>query len=161
MSKSNLTDRVLRERLIAHTQGGEAFLPIDQILESLSIEQVGIVPDSLPYSLYQQFVHLHRAQADIIDYCLNPEYQAMSWPDDYWPDNTAPQYESEWELVQKEYFSDRKRWCDFLANTDAILTDPIPHAPDHNYLREALLIIEHTAYHTGEMVVLMRLLGIK
>jgi uncharacterized damage-inducible protein DinB len=83
------------------------------------------------------------------------------WPEDYWPDDLAPENSEAWESLKDQYLEDRVRWCDFILTTDQALTDPIPHGNGQTYLREALLIIEHTAYHTGEILVLMRLLGIR
>jgi len=35
----------------------------------------------------------------------------------------------------------------------------IPHGEGQTYLREILLVADHTAYHIGELVVVRRLLG--
>ncbi len=47
-----------------------------------------------------------------------------------------------------------------LLRTEPLHT-PFPWAgkPDQTLLREALLIADHTSYHTGELIVLRRLLG--
>ena len=39
-------------------------------------------------------------------------------------------------------------------------SEPIAHGTGQNMLREALQIADHTAYHTAEIVVIRRLLGI-
>ena len=36
---------------------------------------------------------------------------------------------------------------------------PIPHGTGQTILREAMLIADHNAYHTGEIILLRRLLG--
>ncbi|MGM0588734.1 MAG: DinB family protein [Bacteroidota bacterium] len=156
-----LNQQEFRKRLIRHTQGGEAFVPMDELLTELKISDVGIVPEGVPYSIFQQFSHLCLAQRDIIDFSLNPSHQPLAWPEDYWPDDLAPENSEAWESLKDQYLEDRARWCDFILTTDQALTDPIPHGNGQTYLREALLIIEHTAYHTGEILVLMRLLGIR
>jgi hypothetical protein len=33
---------------------------------------------------------LRITQHDILDFCLNPEYEEMAWPDDYWPASPGP-----------------------------------------------------------------------
>jgi hypothetical protein len=40
------------------------------------------------------------------------------------------------------------------------LTSRIPHGTGQTYLRELVLVADHTAYHLGELVVVRRLLGI-
>jgi uncharacterized damage-inducible protein DinB len=36
----------------------------------------------------------------------------------------------------------------------------IPHGKGQTYLREFVLVADHTAYHVGQLVVVRRLLGI-
>ncbi len=40
------------------------------------------------------------------------------------------------------------------------LTAPLPHGNGQTLLRELLLVLDHTAYHLGELVVVRRALGI-
>jgi len=40
------------------------------------------------------------------------------------------------------------------------LDDVIQHSLDHTILRQVMLVIEHNAYHTGQLLVLCRLLEI-
>jgi uncharacterized damage-inducible protein DinB len=48
-----------------------------------------------------------------------------------------------------------------IADDDSIdLFAPIPHRSGQTYLRELLLVADHTAYHTGQIIVVRRLLGI-
>ena len=52
--------------------------------------------------------------------------------------------------------------CAFLAWLRDAATDllaPLPHGSGQTPLREALLIADHAAYHTGEIILLRRLLG--
>jgi hypothetical protein len=47
-----------------------------------------------------------------------------------------------------------------LATDPAVeLTARIPHGTGQTYLREVLLVLDHNAYHVGELVVVRRLLG--
>lgn len=39
--------------------------------------------------------------------------------------------------------------------------DVVQNGEDQTLLREILLVIEHNAYHTGQLFVLCRLLGVK
>jgi hypothetical protein len=151
-------DTQLRQQLVKHLEGGEAFVPIDDIVGKMPFEKLGIIPYNLPYSFWQQFYHLRYAQYDILDFCRNPNYTAVKWPDDYWPDELAPKNRQEWKETIDAYFSDRAEMAELIANPANDLTKPISHGEGHTLLREVLLIIEHTAYHTGQMLVILRLL---
>ena len=73
----------MKEQLIKHLQGGEAFTPIDQILEEITFEKLGERPYGLPYSFYELFYHIVFAQQDIFEYISNNNYKAPKWPDGY------------------------------------------------------------------------------
>lgn len=159
MPMNDSLDTQLRQQLVKHLEGGEAFVPVDDIVDKMPFEKLGIIPKNLPYSFWQQFYHLRYAQYDILDFCRNPNYAPVKWPDDYWPDEPAPKNRQEWQETIDAYFSERAEMAELITNPANDLTKPIPHGEGQTLLREVLLIIEHTAYHTGQMLVILRLLS--
>lgn len=153
-----MSDQKLRQQLVNHLKGGNAFAPIEKVVEEVPFEKIGVVPNALPYSFYQQFYHIWYAQNDIIQYCRNDDYEAPDWPNDYWPENAAPIDEKEWRNLIQKYFNERDEFCKYLMDSSNDLFKPFPSNNDHNLLREAELIIEHTAYHTGQLYVIERLI---
>jgi hypothetical protein len=117
----------------------------------------GVKPSGLPYSPWQLLEHLRITQADILDFCRNPEYREPSWPDDYWPAASAPGSDEEWEGSIAAFLADRAELAARAAAAD--LFAEIPHGSGQTYLRELLLVADHTAYHVGEMVAARRMLG--
>jgi hypothetical protein len=156
MKKEN--DLQIRNRLVKHLKGGEAFLPIDSILNKVTYEQLGIVPDGLPYSFYQQFYHIWMAQHDILEYCLNSDYRAPDWPEDYWPNEAGPADEDEWMGLVSSYVSEREKLINFIQDKNNDLLEPVSSNENHKLLREILIVIEHTSYHTGQLMIILRLL---
>ena len=150
----------LRTQLTTHLEGGTAFLPIDKFLQKIPFEKLGIKPDGIPYSIWQQFWHLMYAQKDIVDFSLDPNYSEPDWPADYWHDKSAPESEGVWKSAIDEFFADRNRLIQAIQDPSTDLFEPLVNDPTKNLLREALLVIEHNAYHTGQIVVIMRTLGI-
>lgn len=148
-----------KQQLVKHLKGGQAFSPIDKVLEEMPYQKIGIVPDGLPYSFYQLFAHIRIAQLDILEYCTLDDYSAGNWPDDYWPDDSEPDSKKAWNDLTEAYFSERKEFTDLIMKPDSELTKPFKTNKDHNLLRQAELIIEHTAYHTGQLYVIYRLLN--
>lgn len=149
----------LRSRVVQHLKGGQAFSPIEKVIEKVPFEQIGIAPVGLPYSFYQQFYHIRVSQYDILEYCRNKNYQALKWPDAYWPESPAPDNEAEWKDLMQQYFSEREDFCEMITDPANDLFEPFSANPDHNLLREAQLVIEHTSYHTGQLYILSRLLN--
>lgn len=154
---ANQTD--IKQRLVKHIEGGQAFSPIDKVLDEMPFDKVGIVSDGLPYSFYQLFAHIRIAQLDILEYCTSDDYEAQQWPDDYWPDEPAPASREAWNELTEAYFSERQKFCDLILSPDTDLLEPFEANKDHNLLRQAELIIEHSAYHIGQLYVIYRLLN--
>lgn len=150
----------IKKQLVNHLNGGEAFMPLDEVLKEIKFDKLGIRPQDLPYSFYELFYHCWFAQEDILKYFRQSEYKAPDWPKDYWPGQQAPENESEWEELKSSYFKDRKAITEFILQPEIGLLDSVPSSEKHTYLRGILLVIEHTAYHTGQMLVVLRHLGL-
>lgn len=150
----------LRQQIAKHLEGGEAFNPIDSLLEQIPFEKVGIIPEGLPYSIWQQLYHIRYTQLDIIEFSTNPNYEMPKWPDDYWPSNAFPASLKEWEEIKQNYKNERQSFISLLKDESIDLLKPFSHGEGQTLFREAMLVIEHSAYHTGQLLILMRLLNI-
>lgn len=153
-------DKQLREQVVKHLQGGQAFMPIKNMLKEITFDQLGIVPDGLPYSFYQLFYHIRLAQHDILEFSRNPDYQSPDWPEGYWPEEKAPTDEQAWKQLVDAYFEERQQLCDLVSDPENDLFKPIPHGSGQTLFREAILVVEHSAYHTGQLLLILRLLGL-
>ncbi|PKD19351.1 hypothetical protein APR41_16420 [Salegentibacter salinarum] len=149
-----------KEKLIKHLEGGEAFMALEDFIDKIPFEKLGEKPHNLPYSFYELFFHIVFAQKDILEYSNSKNYKTSKWPDDYWPKESAPITEEAWDELKKEYFEDRERFKKFILDADTELNLPVKNSENHSLLREIMLVIEHTAYHTGQMLILLRLLGL-
>lgn len=156
----NAEDKKLREQLVSHINGGMAFMPIEKFINKIPFEKLGIKPEGLPYSFYQQFYHITFAQKDILDFSKDSNYKAPEWPQDYWKQKSAPANEAEWEELKKSYFSERDAFCKMIKDPSIDLYEAFPHGSGQNLFREALLVVEHTAYHTGQLLIIARLLNV-
>jgi uncharacterized damage-inducible protein DinB len=152
-------DEAVREQLARFLSWDEAHTGFDKAVAGLPEPLRGQAPAGLPYSPWQLVEHLRIAQHDLLDFCRNPKYQELEWPDDYWPAAAAPQSAAAWDESLRRFREDRAA-LQALARDRAIdLTARIPHGTGQTYLRELLLAADHTAYHVGELIVVRRLLG--
>jgi uncharacterized damage-inducible protein DinB len=150
----------IRNQLARHLEGGEAFMTVDSLLKKMKFEKLGERPNNLPYSFYELFYHIWFTQRDILIYCTAEIYEEFQWPKDYWPEKRAPDTEAEWHELQQAYFNDRKELSDFLLNPINNLMQPVRSGTNHSLLREILIVIEHSAYHNGQLLIILRHLGL-
>ena len=138
---------------------GNAHASFEDAVADIPHELLGAIPDGLPYSLWQLVEHIRITQADILEFCRNPHYKALAWPDDYWPREKAPAHRGDFKKSVDGVVADRKAFIELLRKAGEGIYTALPHGDGQNLFREALLIIDHTSYHTGEIIVLRRLLG--
>ncbi|MBC6611328.1 DinB family protein [Hymenobacter sp. BT507] len=115
------------------------------------------VPD-MPYTIWQLAEHVRIAQWDILEFSSQEKHESPKWPEGYWPARDANATEEQWQQTLTQIREDRDRFIALLRDPAQDLLAPIPHGTGQTLLREALLIADHTAYHTGEIVMMRRLL---
>jgi uncharacterized damage-inducible protein DinB len=155
-----MTDTALRAQLARALGWDEAHAGFDRVVGGIPPESRGRAPAGLPYSPWQLLEHLRLTQEDILDFCRNPKYRERNWPDDYWPKSAEPPSAETWDRSVSAYRRDRDALAALAQDPSADLYAAIPHGSGQTLLRELLLVLDHTAYHLGEMVVVRRALGI-
>ena len=154
-------EKQIREQLAKHLEGGEAFMPVTEMLRKISFEDVNTRPSNLPYSLYELFYHIVYTQKDIVKFTCSDDYTEPKWPDYYWPKEKICRDKKEWENLKAEYTTDRERLKNFLLDENNALMQAVKNGKgEQTLLRAVMLVVEHTAYHTGQMLVLLRLLNL-
>ena len=152
--------KALRAQLVTYLDWHDAHADFDAAVDGVPADKRGIAPSGLPYSLWQLVEHLRIAQHDILDFCVNPTYEEMQWPDDYWPKSPVPPTAAAWDESIAAYRRDREAMQTLARNPDIDLFAKIPHGSGQTYVREILLVVDHASYHIGQMVLVRRLLGI-
>ena len=161
MNATEHSDPLVRQ-LLSLLAGGNAHATLSDAVKDFPEDRRGAVPAHLPYSAWQLLEHLRITQRDILDFCAPPPggYQPLKWPDRYWPADVAPPEPQDWEQTLAAIDADARSFAALLTAPGADLYKPFPWGTGQNLLREALLVADHNSYHTGELVLLRRLLGI-
>jgi hypothetical protein len=152
----------VKEQLVKLLDGSQAHATFEDAVADFPVALRGVVPTGLPYSAWQIVEHIRIAQHDILAFSDNADgsYKPMKWPQDYWPKESAPPTESAWDKAIANVLRDRKGLEALIeSSSDAGLAEPFAWGEGQTLFREALLVIDHAGYHTGELIVLRRLLG--
>lgn len=149
----------LRSQVINQLTEQYAHIGLEKAVNGLSLEETGIIPEGCAHSIWMLVEHIRIAQYDILDFSRNPDYQALSWPDDYWPENQAPADQPAWEDALATIKNDRDKMIALIGDRNNDLLKPIPHGDGQTLFREAMLIVDHNGYHIGQIVQLRRLMG--
>jgi uncharacterized damage-inducible protein DinB len=154
-----MSDSALRAQLARLLDWEDAHLSFDAAVEEVPPKLRGAAPAGLPYSPWQLIEHLRLTQHDILDFCRNPNYRELHWPDDYWPASAAPPKPADWDESIAQFRRDRAALQSLASDSKIDLFARIPHGSGQTYLRELLLVADHSAYHVGQLVTVRRALG--
>ncbi len=151
------TNKALREHLHDLLRGA-AHPGFEEVISDLPANLRGAKPTGLPHTPWRLLEHMRIAQSDILEFCRNPRHVSPEFPDGYWPSDDAPPHDDAWDKSVAAFSADLKAVQDLLAETPDLFAR-IPDGDGQTFLREALLVADHNAYHLGQIVLIRRLLG--
>jgi hypothetical protein len=149
-------DKALREHVLELLEGKSAHIDIESALKDFPLELINDNVGGSPHTAWQLLEHIRIAQWDILDFCTNPNYKQMKWPEDYWPkgDGTS----ETWRRSVKQILDDIQALRDLVSDEKNDLFAKIPHGDGQTILREALMVADHNAYHLGQLVLVNKML---
>jgi uncharacterized damage-inducible protein DinB len=152
-------DAALRKHLLALLRGGQAHATFDDTVRGFPLDKIGVRPAGLPHSAWELLEHMRIAQHDILIFSRSADYNAIKWPDDYWPRAPKPDRESQWEESAQAVRDDLAEFEKLLQDPARDLYAPFSWGKGQTLLREALLIAAHNSYHLGQLLLVRRALG--
>ena len=164
----------LRTHLTTQLDATVARRSYDEILYSVPPAARGVQPDRLPesYSLWQILEHMRICQSEYFRFCVDADYTAPTWPDDYWSDTVAPPSDDAWNHSLNQFRRELQSIKELVNDATIDLAGEIPHADavrereenasyhGSTYADEMAAIADHNAYHLGQFVTVRRLLGV-
>ncbi|HLR25600.1 MAG TPA: DinB family protein [Fodinibius sp.] len=153
------SSKTLQQLLLEQLEGGNAHITFQKAVQGLSYQQSGAKVDGLPHTIWQLIEHIRLAQDDILAFCGNRNYQQLNWPEDYWPSSEQPESQQEFEQSLEAVHEGQETMRQWVTDPSKDLQKPFSHGDGQTLFREALLIVDHNAYHIGQIVQLRRLLG--
>ena len=149
----------LLNHLIDLLNKGNAHVSLDEALSNIRFGLLGELPNNVPYTLYQLAQHIKIAQWDILEFSRNESYVSPEWPKGYWPEERTPTSKTDWDDCVEQIKTDRQSFIDLLKKNTENLYTPFSYGDGQTLLKEALVLADHNAYHTGEIVIVRRLLN--
>jgi hypothetical protein len=113
------------------------------------------------YTVWHALEHMRRTQRDIRFFVEDPDYVSPDFPGGYWPQEDEEATPAQWRKTVEGIRNDLEAVKGWVQDPKIDFFGPIPHAPDYTVLREVLLVADHNAWHTSELVTLRRVLNLK
>jgi uncharacterized damage-inducible protein DinB len=152
----------LRAQLVRVLDWDEAHVGFDKAVSGLSDDERGLHAPGLEHTVWQLLEHMRLAQKDLLEFCLNAQYvHTLKWPDDYWPQRPGPPDTKAWSKSVADFKADREKLKQLVLDASIDLSSLVPTGEgQQTYLRAILLVIDHNAYHLGQLVAVRRALGL-
>ena len=152
----------LREQLVRLLEWEEAHVGFDKALDGIPDGKRGAHAAGFEHSVWELLEHMRLAQKDLLDFAANSRYvHALKWPEDYWPQNPAPPDQTAWSNSIAAFKNDREKLKQMARDPDLDLFAVVPTGKgQQTYLRAILLVVDHNAYHLGQLVTVRRAPGI-
>lgn len=159
MSTEKSNHDMLIKNLADLLERGNAHVSLDDALKNISFNLLGQRSEKLPYSIWQLAEHIRIAQWDILEFSRNKNHVSPKWPDEYWPYQTMPASKDDWEKCIAAIKSDRASFIKLLKDAGENIYKPFDYGDGQTLLIETLVLADHNSYHTGEIIILRRLLN--
>ena len=154
-----MTDTAVRDLLVKVLSWEDAHVGFEAAVAGIPEHMRGTQVSGL-HSPWELVEHLRITQHDILDFCRNKDYEEMEWPRNYWPATPAPPSAQAWDESVAQFKRDRESLQQMASDPNVELTARIPHGNGQTYMRELVLVADHSAYHVGQLVLVRQLLGI-
>lgn len=130
-------------------------------VDGFPVELAGRQVAGHPHTAWQQVEHMRLAAEDLIAYCKDPRYEAMPWPDGYWPDSSEPPSEGAWSASVRRLLDATEEMARLVEDPEHDLYAKVPTAEkkSHHTLRAALILLDHNGYHAAQLIALRRALN--
>lgn len=149
----------LRAHLVKALEGRQAHVDLETTLAKIAFEDLGQRPKGASYTLWEVLEHLRLAQWDIVEFSKSPGHVSPEYPEGYWPESRAPEDEAEWRQCRDAILADLEAMKALVSDAGVDLFAAIPNGEGQTVLREAMLVADHNAYHLGQIVLMMKMLG--
>jgi hypothetical protein len=155
----NASIATLRKQLVENLNGSNAHADFAQSIRDFPAELRGTRPKGAPHSPWEVLEHMRIAQWDILEFSRAAKHASPKWPEGYWPPQPEPPDDKAWDRSVHQFCQDNDALCKLVSDESNDLFAEIPHGDGQTLLREALLAVDHNAYHLGQLVLLRRTVG--
>ena len=150
--------KTLRNHLVEMLKGGSAHITFDDAIKGLPVSLRGTQAGNSPHTAWRLVEHLRIAQWDILEFSRNPKHESPPWPKGYWPEGDQPPGSGAWDKAVKQFKRDLREMIELVENPNTDLLAKIPWGDGQTIAREAMLLVDHNAYHIGQLVMLRKTL---
>ncbi|HVT01277.1 MAG TPA: DinB family protein [Patescibacteria group bacterium] len=148
-----------REELVYHLTIGHAHMKFEDVVADFPEDHINDMFTNGDYTFWHLLEHMRRTQADILNFSTNPNYEELSWPDDYWPKKDAKATKEDWDKTIKDFLKDREKLQKLIEDPNNDIYEVFPWGDGQTLAREVSVVTDHNSYHLGEFSIMRQTLN--
>jgi hypothetical protein len=151
-----------REELAFQLKRGDAHLSFLDAVADFPIEAINVRPPNVDHSFWHLVEHVRICQIDMLDYLRRRDYEALALPEGLWPAPGADASPDQWVESVERFRADLDAVEEFVMDEGTGLWTAAAQAwePSHTPLRTVMMMVDHNAYHAGELSILRQVMGL-
>ena len=153
-----MTDTFLREQVAHFLKGGQAHMTFTDAVKDFPKSHMNDIFPNGEYTFWHLLEHIRFTQKDILNFMIDSGYEEPAWPTDYWPKKDAKATEKDWKFTIADYEKDLMSLITLVQDTKIDLSAKVPKGTGPKYLKELLMVADHTSYHLGEFGIMRQVL---
>lgn len=146
----------LHKILSAYLKGNQSYAGIEDALKDINPSIINKKLSENTQSIWELLEHIRITQVDILNYTLDSNWVSPSWPEGHWPDKSIQASNEMMQDSVNSILSDFEKVSAMAADESLNLISRVPHGEWRTYLRQIILVIEHNAYHLGQLILLRK-----
>ena len=152
-------DEELRIRLVEILIHSQAHMGLEEAVADFPMAEINTRFPNGEYSAWGLLEHIRYTQNDIVDFILSPSYKEKEWPKQYWPDPDILATPTKWQKTIDLYHRDLKKLITLINDPHVDLNAIVKNGTNQTYLREILVVADHTSYHLGEFGIMRQVMA--
>jgi hypothetical protein len=159
--KSGAASVQATRKLLAYQLAGHgAHICFAAAVKDFPLQLAGRRVPHLDHTAWGLVFHLRIAQWDMLEYARGGEHESPPYPSGYWPKSDGPRDAQEWEQAVRAFSRDLKALQRMVLDPQRDLYAPLRPDSDWSLLQQATMVLDHNAYHVGQLVDLRMLLEV-
>lgn len=154
-----MDENIVRQSIVNLLKGAQAYMPFMEVVQDFPENAINAIFPNGTYSSWHLLEHIRITQNDILEFIVNPKYKEKDWPKDYWPEPEKKATKKEWNETIRLFLEDKKKLEEMVMDKKLNLTAKVPNGDRQTYIREFLLVADHTSYHLGEFAIMRQTLA--
>ena len=137
-----------------------AHVTLDQAIDGLPARLRGARVTGSDLTIWRLIEHMRITQWDMLEYSRDcVKHVSPDWPQGYWPKGDGPADDAAWERTLTSFRKDEAGVEDLVEDPATDLLALLPNGSGHTVLRNVFVLVDHNAYHIGQIVLMRRALG--